>query len=98
MAFELGEKHWKLSLGDGARGPSRYTVTAGDTTALLFLEGLFQTHSFRAPSVKSSWRNSRFNSRGQTTNSPSQKQDVRAIRAWCRRLCWGKMDAAEPSG
>src|SRR6202165_2053354 len=35
MAFELGEKHWKLSLGDGARSPSRYTVAAGDTAALL---------------------------------------------------------------
>ena len=35
MAFELGEKNWKLALGDGARGPSRYTVTAGDTAALL---------------------------------------------------------------
>jgi transposase len=35
MAFELGEKNWKLSLGDGARSPSRYTVTAGDTAALL---------------------------------------------------------------
>ena len=35
MAFELGEKHWKLSLGDGVRSPSRYTVSAGDTAALL---------------------------------------------------------------
>jgi transposase len=35
MAFELGEKSWKLSLGDGARSPSRYTVAAGDTAALL---------------------------------------------------------------
>src|ERR1700687_4220073 len=35
MAFELGEKNWKLALGDGARGPSRYTVSAGDTAALL---------------------------------------------------------------
>src|ERR1700687_6317326 len=35
MAFELSEKNWKLSLGDGARGPSRYTVSAGDTAALL---------------------------------------------------------------
>jgi hypothetical protein len=35
IAFELGEKSWKLSLGDGARGPSRYTVTAGDTSAVL---------------------------------------------------------------
>lgn len=35
MAFELGEKNWKLSLGDGQRAPSRCTVGAGDTTAVL---------------------------------------------------------------
>src|SRR5262245_29801362 len=35
MAFELGEKSWKLSLSDGARSPSRYTVSAGDTAAVL---------------------------------------------------------------
>ncbi|CAE6868680.1 hypothetical protein R75461_08444 [Paraburkholderia nemoris] len=35
MAFELGEKNWKLSLGDGQRAPSRCTVAAGDTTAVL---------------------------------------------------------------
>jgi transposase len=35
MAFELGEKNWKLSLGDGARSPSHYSVIAGDTAALL---------------------------------------------------------------
>jgi transposase len=35
MAFELGEKNWKLSLGDGRRAPSRCTVAAGDTTAVL---------------------------------------------------------------
>jgi len=35
MAFELGEKNWKLSLGDGVRSPSRYTVAAGDTAGLL---------------------------------------------------------------
>ena len=35
MAFELGEKSWKLSLSDGARGPSRYTLTAGDTATVL---------------------------------------------------------------
>jgi transposase len=29
MAFELGEKNWKLLLSDGARSPSRYTVAAG---------------------------------------------------------------------
>nr|WP_236002028.1 hypothetical protein [Paraburkholderia elongata] len=35
MAFELGEKNWKLSLGDGQRAPSRCTVATGDTTAVL---------------------------------------------------------------
>ncbi len=35
MAFELGEKNWKLALSDGARSPSRYTVAAGDTAVLL---------------------------------------------------------------
>jgi len=35
MAFELGEKNWKLSLGDGVRSPSRYTLAAGDTAGLL---------------------------------------------------------------
>ena len=35
MAFELSEKNWKLSLGDGVRSPSRYTVAAGDTAMLL---------------------------------------------------------------
>ena len=35
MAFELGEKNWKLSVSDGARSPSHYTVAAGDTEALL---------------------------------------------------------------
>src|SRR5437773_784909 len=35
MAFERGEKNWKLSLGDGVRSPSRYTLAAGDTAALL---------------------------------------------------------------
>ena len=35
MAFELGEKNWKLSLSEGARSPSHYTVVAGDTAALL---------------------------------------------------------------
>jgi transposase len=30
MSFELGDKQWKLTLGDGRRGPSRHTVTAGN--------------------------------------------------------------------
>src|SRR5215471_4792522 len=35
MAVELGEKNWKLSLSDGAHSASRYTVSAGDTAAVL---------------------------------------------------------------
>jgi len=35
VAFELGDKSWKLSLGDGVRAPSRCTVVAGDTAAVL---------------------------------------------------------------
>ncbi|KDP87182.1 transposase [Cupriavidus sp. SK-3] len=35
IAFELGDKSWKLSLSDAARAPSRHTVTAGDTEAVL---------------------------------------------------------------
>lgn len=35
MAFELGEKSWKLSLGDGVHGPSRHTLVAGDLHAVL---------------------------------------------------------------
>jgi hypothetical protein len=34
-AFGLGEKNWKLSLGGGQRAPSRFTVAAGDTAAVL---------------------------------------------------------------
>jgi transposase len=35
MSFELGDKSWKLTMSDGRRGPSRYTVDAGDTVAVL---------------------------------------------------------------
>ena len=35
VAFELGDRSWKLCLGDGVRSPSRCTVGAGDTTAVL---------------------------------------------------------------
>ena len=35
IAFELSEKNWKLSLGDGVRSPSHYTVAAGNTATLL---------------------------------------------------------------
>jgi transposase len=34
VAFELGDKSWKLSLGDGVRAPSRCTVATGDTAAV----------------------------------------------------------------
>lgn len=34
VAFELGDRSWKLSLGDGVRAPSCCTVAAGDTAAV----------------------------------------------------------------
>ncbi|KVU34395.1 IS110 family transposase [Burkholderia ubonensis] len=34
VAFELGDRGWKLSLGDGVRAPSCCTVAAGDTAAV----------------------------------------------------------------
>ena len=35
MSFELADKTWKLTISDGRRGPSRYTVDDGDTIAVL---------------------------------------------------------------
>ena len=35
VSFELADKKWKLSVSDGRRGPSRYTVDAGDTVPVL---------------------------------------------------------------
>jgi transposase len=35
MALELSDKKWLLVLSDQARGPSRYTVNAGDKRAVL---------------------------------------------------------------
>jgi len=35
MSFELADKTWKLTISDGRRGPSRYSVDAGDTIAVL---------------------------------------------------------------
>jgi len=35
MSFELGDKSWKLTISDGRRGPSRFSVRAGDTAAVL---------------------------------------------------------------
>lgn len=34
MSFELGDKKWMLTPSDGRRGPSRYSVDAGDTAAV----------------------------------------------------------------
>jgi transposase len=34
ISLELGDKCWKLSVGDGGRRVSRYTVSAGDKVAL----------------------------------------------------------------
>jgi len=34
VAFELADRKWKLAISDGKRAPSRYTVDAGDTTAV----------------------------------------------------------------
>src|SRR5437867_3004083 len=34
ISFELGDKKWKVTASDGYRGPSRYNVDAGDTTAV----------------------------------------------------------------
>jgi len=34
MSFELSDKQWKVTASDGVRGPSRYTVEAGDTAAV----------------------------------------------------------------
>jgi uncharacterized membrane protein YphA (DoxX/SURF4 family) len=35
MSLELGDKKWQLTLSDGRRGASRYSVEAGDTAAVL---------------------------------------------------------------
>jgi hypothetical protein len=35
VAFELGDRSWRLALGDGVRAPSQCTVSAGDTEAVL---------------------------------------------------------------
>ena len=34
MSLELGDKRWKLSIGDARHGASRYDVAAGDTAAV----------------------------------------------------------------
>ena len=35
MSLELGDRSWKLTISDGRRGPSRYSVEAGATAAVL---------------------------------------------------------------
>lgn len=35
MSFELGDKAWKLTFGDGRRKPARFTIAAGDQAAVL---------------------------------------------------------------
>ena len=35
ISFELGDRSWKLTFGDGRRGPGRYNLAAGDTSAVL---------------------------------------------------------------
>ena len=35
LSFELSDKRWKLTMSDGRRGPSRYSVCAGDRPAVL---------------------------------------------------------------
>ena len=35
LSFELGDKRWTLTMSDGRRGPSRYSVCAGDRVAVL---------------------------------------------------------------
>jgi transposase len=35
VSFELADKSWKLTIGDGRRGPSRYSIDAGDVVAVL---------------------------------------------------------------
>jgi transposase len=52
VAFELGEKNWKLSLGDGVRGPSRYTVTAGDTAKVIECIGKSKARGGLAPEAR----------------------------------------------
>lgn len=35
VSFELGDKKWKVTAGDGCRAPSQYTVDGGDKQAVL---------------------------------------------------------------
>jgi transposase len=35
VSFELADESWKLTISDGRRGPSRYSIDAGDVVAVL---------------------------------------------------------------
>jgi transposase len=35
MSFELGDKHWQISIGDGQHSVSRHTVAAGQTAGVI---------------------------------------------------------------
>ena len=35
VSFELADKSWKLTISDGRRAPSRYSIDAGDVVAVL---------------------------------------------------------------
>jgi transposase len=52
IAFELGDKQWKLSCSDGRRGPSRYSVSAGDKQAVLECIGRARARCGLAASAK----------------------------------------------
>ncbi len=34
-SFELGDRSWRVTASDSRRGPSRYSVQAGDTAAVV---------------------------------------------------------------
>ena len=52
IAFELGDKQWKLSCSDGRRGPSRYSVSAGDKHAVLDCFGRAKARCGLGPTAK----------------------------------------------
>ena len=52
MSFELGDKQWRLTLSDGRRGPSRYSVEAGDTAAVAQCIGKAKERCKLQPQVK----------------------------------------------
>lgn len=52
IAFELGDKQWKLSCSDGRRGPGRYSVSAGDKRGVLDCIGRAKVRCRLAPAAK----------------------------------------------